>query len=423
MGKKIIVFTHVFPYAPPYEQFVEGEIKYLSNEFDEVFLLPVSRSANSAKCRTIGPGNVYVRRLARGNKLGEALKSLFSVAIFNRNFYSDIAALCKKGLMFNRLAILQLLTYHTNSYLIVKLALSQFKNLNMSTGDRVVLYSYWLSETAYACCLLKEQLQRLGYKDVRAVARAHGSFDTFISTGMKGFKPCIRYENQKLDRIFPVSKKGYQYLRGIGYGKELLKVGRIGVEKKMEIRDSGRPRDVFEIVSCSSVDRIKRVDRIVLALSWIPSLKIKWTHFGGGPLLDGVKLLCGRCLRDNIDWTLAGWTCNDSIIEYYKTQRPNLFVNVSEIEGIPASVMEAMSCGIPVIATDVGGSSEAVIDGVNGYLLGRDFDAEQLARLIIKVIGIDDYKYDRLCRNAWRIWDENFNAQKNYDQFAGCLLK
>jgi glycosyltransferase involved in cell wall biosynthesis len=47
----------------------------------------------------------------------------------------------------------------------------------------------------------------------------------------------------------------------------------------------------------------------------------------------------------------------------------DVFVQASEEEGLPGAVLEAMAMGVPVVATDVGGTREAVDDGVTGLLV------------------------------------------------------
>ncbi len=58
----------------------------------------------------------------------------------------------------------------------------------------------------------------------------------------------------------------------------------------------------------------------------------------------------------------------------------------SEDECLPLVILEAMASGLPVIATDVGGISEAVADGVTGVLI-RPRDAEGLAAALVSVLG------------------------------------
>jgi colanic acid/amylovoran biosynthesis glycosyltransferase len=60
------------------------------------------------------------------------------------------------------------------------------------------------------------------------------------------------------------------------------------------------------------------------------------------------------------------------------------FVLPSFIEGVPVSAMEAMAIGVPVIATNVGGTSELVQDGVSGILV-RPSDPEGICAAVLKL--------------------------------------
>src|SRR5262249_4290041 len=65
-------------------------------------------------------------------------------------------------------------------------------------------------------------------------------------------------------------------------------------------------------------------------------------------------------------------------------QASDLFVLPSFVEGIPVSAMEAMAVGVPVIATNIAGTSELIDDGKTGILV-RPSDAEILAEAVIRM--------------------------------------
>ncbi|MFT5259924.1 MAG: glycosyltransferase involved in cell wall biosynthesis [Gammaproteobacteria bacterium] len=59
----------------------------------------------------------------------------------------------------------------------------------------------------------------------------------------------------------------------------------------------------------------------------------------------------------------------------------DVFVLSSEYEGLPLSVLEAMSGKLAVVSTDVGGVSEAVVEGETGYLVARNDEQAMTARI------------------------------------------
>jgi glycosyltransferase involved in cell wall biosynthesis len=94
----------------------------------------------------------------------------------------------------------------------------------------------------------------------------------------------------------------------------------------------------------------------------------------------------------------------------------DVFVLSSAWEALPLSVLEAMSCGLPVIATDVGGLAEAVADGDTGRLVPHG-DEEELARALGELLGDEDLRR-RLGRAGRERWAQRFRVERMLDELA-----
>jgi glycosyltransferase involved in cell wall biosynthesis len=107
---------------------------------------------------------------------------------------------------------------------------------------------------------------------------------------------------------------------------------------------------------------------------------------------------------------------NKEILSYYKNNSVDLFLNLSSSEGLPVSIMEAISFGIPVIATDVGGTKD-IVNSKNGALLNADPSVEEVAEKIKSIIEMNKEDFEKLKENAVKIFNEKVNAKKNYSEF------
>jgi glycosyltransferase involved in cell wall biosynthesis len=88
----------------------------------------------------------------------------------------------------------------------------------------------------------------------------------------------------------------------------------------------------------------------------------------------------------------------------------DVFVLSSVREGLPVSVLEAMRAGRPVVATDVGGTGEAVDDGVTGRLVPAR-DPAALAAAMEDVLGSEE-RMTRLGAEGLRRWEQRFTSQR-----------
>jgi glycosyltransferase involved in cell wall biosynthesis len=104
---------------------------------------------------------------------------------------------------------------------------------------------------------------------------------------------------------------------------------------------------------------------------------------GDGPAKAELQQLATEMgLSDRVHF--LGYLTEDGVVR--ELDSSDLFVLPSFAEGIPVSAMEAMAIGVPVIATNIAGTSELVEDGKTGLLV-RPSDAEALANAIIRMIG------------------------------------
>ena len=95
----------------------------------------------------------------------------------------------------------------------------------------------------------------------------------------------------------------------------------------------------------------------------------------------------------------------------------DVFVNSSESEGIPVSIMEAMSAGVPSIAPNVGGISELVGKDC-GILLSSNPSIEDISASYVLSVNKKD---DNIRINARMQVSNNYNAEINYVGFIHSL--
>jgi glycosyltransferase involved in cell wall biosynthesis len=84
--------------------------------------------------------------------------------------------------------------------------------------------------------------------------------------------------------------------------------------------------------------------------------------------------------------------------DFYRSLDAFVLPSVSD-EGLPLVVLEAMACGLPVVATDVGGTKEAVRQGVDGWMVPPR-DAGSLAEALLKVLDAPRRELQNVGANA-----------------------
>lgn len=408
--RNLILLTNRFPYNPG-EQFLETEILHLSEKFNEIHIIPINMTDNKDP-RDL-PKNVIVHDVLF-RKANNITKTL--------NYVSDVLA-TKQGRDWFKSDLNRALSIHPKCSLILLSWLGsalKIKKYIMNTFgsdiENYVFYSYWLSTSALSLALLKEDNPA-----VFAVSRAHRG-DLYEYTHIPEYLPLQKKVISKLNQVYVISNDGKNYLTE-KHGYEInskLSIERLGTLHAEGVAKPSKDQ-VLRIATCSFLSPVKRIHLLIEALMHIKDIEIEWRHLGDGILRDEIEKLIKK-LPENVNAKIMGSLANKEVVKNYINKPVDLFINVSESEGVPVSIMEAFSCGIPVIATNVGGTAE-LINNSNGVLVDKDVTSKQLAETIKYFYLLDDGKKGALRSNALSMWDETYNADKNYSRFTQLLLQ
>ncbi|MEK5444536.1 glycosyltransferase [Fredinandcohnia sp. FSL W7-1320] len=402
--KKLILLTHQYPFNQS-EAFLETEIPFLSQVFDEIHIFPINISKSSARPTRELPSNASIHFLNDFDQKGTLKRGKRIVsALFDTQcmkWLSQELPFFKKHGMKGYINALNWISIAK----VVKDSIK--KELQLELGETII-YSYWQNPGALGAVMLKEHIR------IPVVSRAHGG-DLYLERYNPAYIPFQFNVIHKLNQLFLISQNGYDYL----YEKDqtvgsILEISRLGTLNK-NIKATFSDDNILRIVTCSYMVPVKRLHLLLEALKLV-DFPVEWRHIGGGPLENELKEKA-KSLPSNSKVRFLGNLSNTEVLENYQKEAADLFINVSESEGIPVSIMEAFSCGIPVMATDVGGTSE-LVDNSSGKLIEKDIKPEKLAKYLTEYRNLTSIEKQKRSTSAFTIWNSRYNAELNYRDFS-----
>lgn len=166
-----------------------------------------------------------------------------------------------------------------------------------------------------------------------------------------------------------------EQVRIVPLGLDLDRFGRID---RATARRSLGVGDGPVVVSIGRLVAIKRIDRLIRSFAeaslHVPAARL--VLVGDGAERSSLeRLAAGLGLADRV--CFAGWS-NDASRWYAAA---DVVALSSDREGTPLSLIEAAAAGRPVVATDVGGVADVVVDGVTGFIVAREDERAFAARL------------------------------------------
>jgi glycosyltransferase involved in cell wall biosynthesis len=402
--KKIVLFTYMFPYGNS-EAFLESELPLLAQKYDRIALVPMV----SGKGIRPLPANVEIIDMGDLNSPALYVNRLRNIPLLLAAFVTEFL-LSKR-----RWTYLAKGRYFLN-YLSHKKNLADLidSKLQKQGFGQASCYSYWFDYWILPLCLLKRE-HKISY----LLTRAHGG-DVYEYQHIEKdyFFPFRTFQIKYIDRICPISENSLSHLQEkYPVSSAKLRLSRLGVNEA-RLGPLPLPESIPTIVSCSTFMHYKCVHRIPEILKNL-NCRVKWIHIGSEGDMEMEVRKAVELLPSTVEVSFIGQLSNKEVLAFYASTPLTMFLNVSRSEGLPVSMMEAISFGIPVVGTDVGGVKE-IVNSQTGFLLERDFDSEQAAAAI--KTHFQQFSEAPFREGVRQFWASRFNANLNYQEFIDCVL-
>ena len=195
------------------------------------------------------------------------------------------------------------------------------------------------------------------------------------------------------------------------FDKNIALKYKISKEKKIAVVYNGVPnrelrnlnkKETFKLISIMRLDYPKLPELLIKAFSSINNINLELSIIGYGKKMEEINSLINKLGINNKVKILDSLNKEEVIPQLTKA---DLFVLISKHEGLPITILEAMSVGLPVIASDVGGIGEEINESC-GCLVENDI--EKIKEAILKVTSNDSLRLD-MSKNAWEKQREIFS--------------
>jgi len=214
--------------------------------------------------------------------------------------------------------------------------------------------------------------------------------DYVLSLGAKPAKVKVMYNGVDLDRFRPLAGKREEMRRRLGIPQ--------GVKVAVTVRRLVYKNGIDTLIECANIAVKKNPNIIFLTV-------------GKGPDQDSVQMKAKQLGIEN-NFKLTGFVADADLSLYYNLA--DFFVLPSKSgEGLPLVALEAMACGLSVIATNVGGINEILMDDW-GRLVPPN-EPELLAKAVLEFAAIDFSSHKSELRS---VMEDKFSWEKNVESLV-----
>ena len=399
---KICIINRSYPSNDVAEKnFIEPEIKAHINAGHNITIMPISLTSNISKKFTeeIKINSEITKKFTKKTAAISLVKSISQKYFWHELIKNFSKIFTSKTRFFN------FVKFIIKAQIIFDVLVS-----NQEIYD--IIYTYWCTGETVGALRYKEEIN----PHVKIISRMHGYDIDEERTENKDYIPYRTMVLERLDKVLLLSNTAKEYLQSkYQINDNKIFIAPLGVDtqttqEKVEI-------DTLTFYSCSSPVAVKRLEFIYACLEKFAALahnKIQWVHFGATQ--EDVDLNI-KNKPNNLEISFTGFQSKDVILSTYQKSKPAYFINLSLSEGQPVSIMEAMSCGLPIIATDVGGVKE-MLHG-EGLLVSVHDTPDEAAEKIIHFLNSNTYQ--QVSENSLKIQRKFYDCDRNHNALASAL--
>ncbi len=217
----------------------------------------------------------------------------------------------------------------------------------------------------------------------------------------------------KSNLIITPSQHLKNFIDKIGFDKNIFVINNsVNIEQHNKVV---LENNIIQLLVVSRLVSQKNIDSIIKAVKVMENENIILNIVGDGSEINNLKLLVKKYELDK-KINFIGKIENTKLNEYLKNA--DIFIQASNYEGLPHSILEAMNFEIPILSTDVGGCSVLLNKGERGYIIPIPVSEVEISEGIRKIINNKNEAKSkaRLAKNYLN-QEHNFNTNAEiYDE-------
>ncbi len=286
-----------------------------------------------------------------------------------------------------------------------------------------LLHVHYAIPHAVSAYLAKQILKNKN--DIKIITTLHGTDITLV--GLEpSFLPMVKFSIEESDGVTTVSRflkektsTNYNIKKEITVINNFVDANLYKPNGTSKLREIIAPNDEKVIVHTSNFRPVKRVPETIKILEKVRTkIPAKLVLVGDGPDRSECERLCRELnLYEHVKFLGK----QNGLVDILNAS--DLFLIPSQSESFGLAALEAMSCGLPVVSSSVGGLPELINHNETGFI-AEIGDIDRMAKYVVELFK-NEKKYELFSKRARKRVIDNFDKEKvipEYEKFYNKIL-